>query len=221
MKILIVCEESQAVTKAFRKLGFEAYSCDLQECSGGHPEWHIKDNLFNHIDKGWDFTGAHPDCTYMTNSGVCHLYNKDGSKNIDRWIKLENAMNFFNNVKSKVKKGYLENPIPHKYARDGFYSVIDGKWVNGIGWYDQLIQPYHFGHLESKATCLWLIDIPKLKHTHDRKEEWKKLPKNKAQRLHYLPPGPERAKERSKTFPEIAKAMATQWGEFLLKENNI
>jgi hypothetical protein len=85
--------------------------------------------------------------------------------------------------------------------------------------YDQLVQPYHFGHTESKATCFWLKGLPKLQATNDVKEEWKKLPKNVAQRLHYLPPGPERAKLRSKTFQGIAKAMAEQWGTFIRSRN--
>lgn len=210
MKVLIACEESQTVCKAFRAKGYEAYSCDLQECSGGKPDWHIKDDIKNHLDE--NIFGAHPDCTYLTNSGVCWLYNKDGSKNIERWIKLEQAVNFFNLLKAHIKKGYLENPIPHKYAREGFYSVTSGLWVQGIGQYTQVLQPYMFGHLERKATCLWLINLPNLKEVNNVYEQMKSLPKNEQQRIHYLPPSKDRAKLRSKTFIGIADAMADQWG---------
>lgn len=206
MNAIIGCEESQAVCIEFRKLGHNAFSCDLQKCSGGHPEWHFKMDILNVIQGGreWDFAGMHPDCTFMTNSGVRWLFNSDGTKNIDRWIKLESAMNFFNLLKSKIKKGYLENPIPHKYARDGFYSVVTGQWVPGIGRYDQLIQPWQFGHGETKATCLWLIDLPKLKPTN--------IVPGRDHNIWKMSPGPDRAKLRSKTFLGIAKAIAEQYG---------
>lgn len=220
IKILVGCEESQAVTKAFRNLGFEAYSCDLLPCSGGHPEWHFNFDVFKAIDGGelktesgntvnvdnWDLGIFHPTCTYLTNSGVCWLYEKDGSRNVERWENLKEGAGFFKNLlHSKIKLMAIENPIPHKHA----VEIIGSK-------YDQLIQPYHFGHAESKATCFWLKGLPKLKHTNNVKHIWKELPKNEAQRLHYLPPGPERAKLRSKTFKGIAEAIAVQWGEFLL-----
>ncbi len=212
MKVLVACEESQAVTKEFRKLGHEAFSCDLQECSGGHPEWHIQGDAIVEAYSGkYDLMIAHPTCTYLTNSGVCWLYNKDGSKNDIRWYSLRSAADFFNKLKdAPIKFKAIENPIPHKYARDGFH--FNYQYTEGIGKYNQLIQPYMFGHPESKATCLWLYNLPDLKETNNVKEIWKQLPKNQAQRLHYLPPGPERAKLRSKTFSGIAKAMAEQWG---------
>lgn len=215
MKVLIRHEESQAVCEAFLKLGHDAYSNDLQECSGNYPQRHLQMDTLKIKGGEYDFEGSHPDCTFLTNSGVSWLYNKDGSKNIKRWIELEKAIFHFSEVKRRIEttgKGYLENPIPHKYARDGFESLIDGSWVEGIGKYDQIIQPYQFGHLERKATCLWLIGIPKLSVTSDLKKQMEKLPKNKSQRLHYLPPNPERKKLRSKTYPGIAKAMAEQWG---------
>lgn len=221
MKGLIGCEESQAVTKAFRNLGHEFYSCDLQECSGGHPEWHYKDDVFHVLSRydnlSWDFIGFHPDCTYLTNSGVRWLFNSNGSKNMDRWMKLEEAIRFFNICKNIIKsfgvKGYIENPIPHKYARDGFISVIDGKWVEGIGKYNQLIQPYQFGHLEKKATCLWLFDVPELKSTKNVYDEMMKLNYKDRAKIHYCSPGKERAKIRSKTYEGIANAIADQWSK--------
>lgn len=201
-KILVACEESQAVTIELRKRGHDAFSCDLQPCSGGHPEWHIQGDVLNELGKGWDAMIAHPTCTFITNSGVCWLYNKDGSRNEERWSNLDEACVFFKALlDAPIPYKAIENPIPHKYA------------VERIGRkYDQLIQPYQFGHTESKATCLWLEGFPKLKETNNVKAEWKKLPKNEAQRLHYLPPGPERAKLRSKTFKGIAEAIADQWG---------
>ena len=210
-RVLVACEESQAVTIEFRKLGFEAYSCDILDCSGGHPEWHIKDDVLNHIDNNWDLMIGHPTCTYLTNSGVFWLYNKDGSRNQDRWDKLKKGAEFFNNLmNAPISLIAIENPIPHKYA----VELIGRK-------YDQLIQPYHFGHTESKATCFWLKGLPNLIKTDDVKEQWKKLPKNEAQRLHYLPPGPDRAKLRSKTYQGIAKAMANQWGDYLIEQSKI
>ena len=201
MKILVACEESQAVTKELRKLGHEAYSCDILPCSGGHSEWHLQKDVLEVLYNGWDMMIGFPTCTYLTNSGVCWLYNKDGSKNEDRWQKLEEGAMFFKTLlNAPIPLIALENPIPHRYA----IELIGRK-------YDQIIQPYQFGHAESKATCLWLKGLPKLTPTKDVKEAWKQLPKNIAQRIHYLPPGPERAKLRSKTFSGIAQAMAAQW----------
>ena len=201
-KILIACEESQAVCIEFRKLGFEAYSCDLQPCSGGHPEWHAKADAIDMLYASkWDLVIAHPPCTRMANSGVMWLEKRN------LWKDLEEATNFFNEFVRYGKAGNkiaIENPIPHKYA------------VEKIGRYSQVIQPYMFGHTERKATCLWLFGLPELKETNNVMEEMKKLPKNEQQRIHYLPPGKDRAKLRSKTFPGIAEAIAAQYGSFLL-----
>ena len=201
-KILIACEESQAVCIEFRKLGFEAYSCDLQPCSGGHPEWHAKADAIDMLYASkWDLVIAHPPCTRMANSGVMWIEKRN------LWKDLDEATNFFNEFVKYGKAGNkiaIENPIPHKYA------------VEKIGRYSQVIQPYMFGHTERKATCLWLFGLPELKETNNVMEEMKKLPKNEQQRIHYLPPGKDRAKLRSKTFPGIAQAIATQYGSFLL-----
>ena len=144
---------------------------------------------------------AHPPCTRMANSGVMWLEKRN------LWDDLDEATTFFNHFVEYGKAGNkiaIENPIPHKYA------------VEKIGKYSQVIQPYMFGHTERKATCLWLFGLPELKETNNVMEEMKKLPKNEQQRIHYLPPGKERAKLRSKTFPGIAQAIATQYGSFLL-----
>lgn len=224
MKILIGCEESQAVTIELRKLGHEAYSCDLQPCSGGHPEWHLQIDVFKAIDGGalitqsgesifiykWGGAFFHPTCTYLTNSGVRWLYNKDGRQNTERWMNLISAMEFFNKIKRECRRNRivqygLENPIPHKYAVNG---IADKE---GIGKYHQIIQPYQFGHLEKKATCLWLYGLPNLAHTDNVYKEMMKLDYKDRAKIHYASPGPERAKIRSKTYTGIAKAMAEQW----------
>ena len=199
-KILVACEESQAVTKAFRARGFEAFSCDIQPCSGGHPDWHIQDNVLNHLDRGWDLMIGHPECTYLANSGVSWLH-KDPS----RWDKLDLGAQFFKTLmESDIPRIALENPIPHKYA------------VERIGRkYTQIIQPWMFGHAETKATCLWLKNLPKLKETNNVKDYMLTLPRKERLRLHYLPPSKDRAKIRSKTYPGIADAIASQYGDLL------
>lgn len=206
---LIACEESQTITIELRKMGIEAFSCDIQPCSGGHPEWHIQGDAIKEAYSGkYSAMIAHPPCTFISNSGVGWLYNKDGTKNIDRWQKLHEGCDLFKMLLyAPIKYKAIENPIPHKYA----VELIGRK-------YDQLIQPYMFGEPESKATCFWLEGFPKLIETNNIKEEWQQLPKNRAQRIHYLPPGPERAKLRSKTFKGIAEAIATQWGGFLINK---
>jgi len=197
VRIIIACEESQVVCNEFRKRGHEAYSCDIINCSGGHPEWHIKDDVLNHLDDGWDMMIAHPVCKYLANSGVKHLHI-----DIKRWPKLFEAAIFFNKLKNaNIKKKCIENPIPHKYA----VQLIGGK-------YDQLVQPWQFGHLESKATCFWLEGLGKLKHTNNVREEMLKLPKSEQNRVHYMSPGKDRERLRSVFYSGIARAMADQWG---------
>lgn len=209
MDVLIACEYSGVVRDAFISKGCNAISCDLLPTDKPGP--HYEGNLFDIIDLKWDFIGAHPPCTYLTNSGVRWLYNKDGSKNTDRWIKLEEAVNFFNAIKSKIKIGYLENPIPHKYARDGFCSVVTGKWVEGIGKYSHTFQPYDHGHSESKRTCLWLKGLPRLNKSNDVKQEYLNLPRKESNKIHYASPSVDRWKIRSTTYSGVAKAMAEQW----------
>lgn len=184
MKILIGCEESQAVCIEFRKLGHEAFSCDIQECSGGHPEWHLKMDVFEAIElKDWDMGIFFPDCTHLAVSGARHFEEKrkDGRQ--------QKAIDFFLRL-TKVKFPYaIENPI-------GIMSTIFRKP-------DQIIQPWQFGHGETKATCLWLKGLPLLKPTN--------IVEGREQRILKISSGPERAKLRSKTFLGIAAAMASQW----------
>lgn len=194
MRVLIACEESQEVCKAFRELGHEAFSCDLQDCSGGHPEWHIKGDAVKILwGSEWDLVIAHPPCTRITYSGVCWLEKRN------LWKELAEAIAFFNHFIVYGRSGKtiaIENPIPHSYA--------------GLPQYTQLVQPWQFGHGETKATCFWLFGLPPLKPTD--------VVDGREQRLHRLPPGPDRAKERSKTFRGIARAMASQWSEYI--QNN-
>lgn len=201
MKILIACEYSGTVRDAFAKLGHDVTSCDIlpTDKPGKHYKGDVKDILY----QDWDLIIAHPPCTYLTNSGVCHLYKKGTRIKIPkRWQQLNDGAKFFKLfLNHPCKRIAIENPIPHKYA------------VERIGAkYSQIIQPYQFGHTERKSTCLWLKGLPKLKPTNDVKEEMLKLPKKEQQRLHYLSPGPDRWKIRSTTFQGIADAMAQQWG---------
>lgn len=190
MLVLVACEESQTVCIEFRKLGHEAYSCDLQPCSGGHPEWHIQGNVINVMYRmDWDLIIAHPPCTRLANSGVRWLHERN------LWDEHYLACEFFNVFQTAALNGIkvcIENPIPHKYA------------VEYIGKYHQIIQPWQFGHGETKATCLWLYGLPKLIPTN--------IVSGREQRIWKMAPGENRQKERSKTFQGIAKAMAEQWG---------
>jgi hypothetical protein len=210
MKILVACEESQAVTKELRKLGHQAFSCDLLPCSGGHPEWHFKQDVFEVIKQGWDMMIAHPPCTFLAVSGARWLYNKDGSKNIERWENQAEALDFVQKLMdAPINKIAIENPI----------SVIS----SNIRKPEQIIQPWMFGDKAQKSTCLWLKNLPKLKPTEivekGEFKEWvcKKTGKNKKQALWYYEAlqkaktPAERRTLRSKTFKGIAEAMATQW----------
>jgi hypothetical protein len=205
MKVLVACEESQRVCIAFRAKGHEAYSCDIEPCSGGHPEWHIQDDVLKHLDEGWDLIIAHPPCTYLT-VAANKYYNveKYGEKAIIRQYEREKAIQFFLNFawyNLDCPRVAIENPI-------GIMSSIYGKPT-------QIIQPYQFGHTERKATCLWLKGLPPLKPTKIVKPDIIKHASGRTDsRLHYdtfkLPPK-ERSKMRSKTFEGIAQAMAEQW----------
>ena len=209
MKILVACEESQAVTKELRKLGHQAFSCDLLPCSGGHPEWHFKQDVFEVIKQGWDMMIAHPPCTFLAVSGARWLYNKDGSKNIERWQNQAEALDFVQKLMdAPINKIAIENPI----------SVIS----SNIRKPDQIIQPYMFGDKAQKSTCLWLKNLPKLEPTDivdkgefiefiSKKGVKKKQPKWYFDALKEAKTPEERRTLRSKTFKGIAEAMATQW----------
>jgi len=217
MKVLIACEESQVVTKEFRKLGHEAYSCDIIECSGGHPEWHLQQDVTELLKEKWDMIIAFPPCTHLAVSGAAHFKKKreDGRQ--------EEAIEFFMKfVNANCDKISVENPV----------NIIGGDYIGKhfpglVIKYDfkkstQSIQPYEFGCKARKKTCLWLKGLPKLiptnivemgeidKNGHSvgasstfaRDENGKIISWN----------DPRTAKIRSKTFPGIAEAMASQWG---------
>ena len=205
MRVLVACEESQRVCIAFREKGHEAYSCDIEPCSGGHPEWHIQDDVLNHIGDNWDLIIAHPPCTYLT-VAANKYYNveKYGDKAKIRQYERKKAIDFFMIFTSLIycPKVCIENPI-------GVMSTYYQKPT-------QIIQPYQFGHTERKATCLWLKGLPPLKPTNIVEPDIITHSSGKTDsRLHYETfklPAKERSKMRSKTFEGIAKAMAEQWG---------
>ena len=195
MKILIACEESQTVCKAFRKLGFEAYSCDLLPCSGGHPEWHLQCDVFTIINDGWDVMIAHPECTRLT--VAANKYYKP--EYADRFPTIhqdrEDAVNFFMKlVNAPIEHIAIENPI----------GIMSTRYQKPT----QVVQPYFFGDPERKGTCLWLKNLPKLVPTNIVEPDIITLSSGKTDsRLHYETlklPKEERRKARSVTFPGFA-----------------
>ncbi len=210
MRVLAACEESQEVCKAFRALGHEAYSCDIQGCSGGRPEWHVQcdalkvikggkfttmDGKVHYVEK-WDLLIAHPPCTYLSNAGARHLW-AEGRLNPERVKMGIQAKDFFMMFyMADIPKIAIENPVASR--------------IFSLPPYTQIIQPFQFGHPMKKRTCLWLKGLPKLEPTDI-------LPKSECESTKvpgnwYNKGGKERQKNRSKTFPGIAKAMAEQWG---------
>lgn len=202
MRVLVACEESQAVTKEFRRLGHEAYSCDVQECSGGHPEWHLQQDVTELLKEEWDMIIAFPPCTYMSKAGARWMYPKAGEISPDRYEKAMEAKKFFDLFYNHpCKRIVIENPRSLK--------------VVGLPPPSQIIQPYQFGHPYSKATCLWLKGLPNLIETEVLTEFKPYLPSNTS--AFAKGKGGSRgvahdAKTASKTFPGVAKAMAEQWG---------
>lgn len=197
MKVLVACEYSGKVREAFRALGHDAWSCDLLPADDGSA-FHIQGDVLEIINDGWDLMIAHPPCTYLCNSGVSWLHRIDG-----RWNQMREGAEFFKALlNAPIPKICIENPIMHKYAKE----IIGAN-------YAQLVQPYQFGHPESKATCFWLKGLEPLQETENVKEQWQALPKKEAQRLHMLPPSKDRWKIRSETYQGIANAMAQQWGQ--------
>ena len=216
-RILIACEESQAVTKEMRALGIEAYSCDIEPCSGGCPEWHMQGDVTPLLAQEWDMIIAFPPCTYLTHAGTRHYSRRINSeeKVLTREKKREEAVQFFMQfVNAKCNRIAIENPVGYM---NSFYRKPD-----------QIIHPYYFGEAVQKRTCIWLKNLPLLEHTN-------MLPKPepiyicqgdkcKGKRINWceaLKTGvgrgtqAERAKARSKTFEGIAKAMANQWGTLI------
>lgn len=203
MVVLIACEESQEVCKAFRDRGHDAFSCDLQDCSGGHPEWHIKADALEMLKLKWDLIIAHPPCTYLSNAGARWLF-AGGELNQERYEKGLAARRFFMSfLHSNCGSVCVENPIPSK--------------IYELPTCSQIIQPFEFGHPWSKKTCLWLKGLPPLMAT-EILEDYKPYVSSGSYTKTHDPKykGYSRiggsAKSRSKTFSGIAKAMADQWG---------
>ena len=209
MKILIACEESQEVCKAFRELGFEAYSCDLQECSGDNPEWHIVgDAVKEAYSCKYDAMIAHPPCTYISRAGARWMYPTAGNLSQERFKKAMEAKDLFMMFKNApIKHIAVENPTPLK--------------VVGLPKQDQAVQPYEYGHPYSKRTLLWLKNLPLLEPTEIVSDYKPYLPSNtggkkRGQKYQFKNIS---QRESSKTFSGIAKAMAEQWGNFIKSEN--
>lgn len=185
MRVLVACEYSATVRDAFRARGHDAWSCDLLPTEGD-PTWHLRGDVFEYLDfRPWDLMVAHPPCTDLAVSGARHFAAKieDGRQ--------QRALDFVRQL--------MDTPIP-RIAIENPISVISSK----IRKPDQIVQPWQFGHGETKATCLWLKNLPKLVPTD--------VVEGREQRIHRMPPGPDRWKERSRTFKGIAEAMADQWG---------
>lgn len=210
MKVLVACEFSGIVRDAFLAKGHDAISCDLLPTEQDGP--HYQGDVLDILGQSWDLLIAHPPCTYLSNSGVRHLYDHVTSKNgikakisgEARWQAMFGAVRFFNYFLNAdhIPKRCIENPVPHGHAK------------KGIGDYTQLVQPWHFGEKQSKAVCLWLRGLPKLTPTNivgpppkimtpEEKREWHKV--------HFASPGKDRWKVRSRFFPGIAQAMADQF----------
>ena len=183
-RVLVACEESQEVAQAFRAIGHEAWSCDLLPCSGGRPEWHIVGDVIKVLDQSWDAVIAFPPCTDLAASGARWFAEKqaDGRQ--------QEAIEFFLRFTILQCKWAIENPV-------GIMSRLYRRP-------DQIIQPWQYGHGETKATCLWLSGLPKLQSTQ--------VVEGREQRVWKMPPSKNRAAMRSKTYVGIARAMALQWG---------
>ena len=185
MRVLVACEFSQVVTRAFRERGHEAYSCDILPTEG-NPDWHIQDDVLAHLNDGWDLMIAHPPCTHLAVSGARWFK--------DKIVEQQEALEFVRQLLSApIPKIALENPV----------SIISTR----IRKPDQIIQPWQFGHGETKATCLWLKNLPLLKPTQTVEGREGKVWK--------LPPSENRWRERSRTYPGIAEAFATQYTAFI------
>lgn len=184
MRVIVACEYSGRVREAFRKLGHDAWSCDILE-SEDDSEFHIQTCIEDVINDGWDLMIAHPPCTHLAVSGARHFKAKQESGVQQEALEFVRLL-----LEADIPKIALENPI----------SIISSK----IRKPDQIIQPWQFGHGETKATCLWLKGLPKLVPTN--------IVEGREQRIHKMPPSPTRWKERSRTYQGIADAMAKQWG---------
>lgn len=215
-KVLVACEESQRVCIAFRELGHEAYSCDIEPCSGGHPEWHIQDDVLKHLDEDWDLIIAHPPCTHLSVSGARHFEKKrvDGRQ--------REAIEFFCKIlNANVDKFCVENPvniISGEYIKQYFPDLCEkyGLPIKPT----QVIQPYEFGNPSRKTTCLWLKGLPKLTPTNIVEPNLISYVCKDGRKVTFSKDycqgvSQNRGGKRSKTYEGVAKAMAEQWGGLL------
>lgn len=205
-RVLIACEESQTVCKAFREKGHESFSCDLLPSSGGHPEWHIQDDIFNVINKGWDLIIAHPPCTYLTITGNKWMKPEFEERFPNRKQQRLDAIKFFMDIANcDCERIAIENPV----------GIMSTEWRKA----DQYVHPYHFGDPHSKRTGLWLKNLPLLKHTKVVEPLMYIYKDGRRDPLWHVEtlklPAKERSIARSKTFQGIADAMADQWGSIL------
>lgn len=198
LRLLVGCESSATVRRAFAALGWDAWSCDLQESE--HPGQHYQCDVREVLGLGWDLFICHPDCTYLTVSANRWLKDQPERKSgalvgeARRQAQVQAAAFFMQMIQASVKRICVENPI-------GIMSTLCCKP-------SQIIQPWKFGHGETKATCLWLKGLPRLQFTN--------VVEGREQRIFKMSPGPERWKERSRTYPGIAAAMAKQWTDYIL-----
>lgn len=208
-RVLVACEFSGVVRRAFRDAGCDAWSCDLLPAEDG-SEFHIQadvdDVLWSTTNIApFNLTIGHPPCTYLANSSVRWLYNKDGSRNETRWSKMLQACLFFAKLwKAPCSHVVLENPIMHKHAAQELTRL-------GVPNYAQTFQPWQHGHGEVKRTCLWLRGLPALAPSN--------VVSGRTPRVHHASPGPDRWKERSRTLEGVARAMANQWSPLLFNNN--
>lgn len=206
-RVLVACEFSGIVSDAFRRAGHEAWSVDLLEPECREHPWHIQGDAIDFLIAGaewsqWDLLIAHPPCTYLANSGVRWLFGGKGKvRDPERWASMEEAAAFFWTLlnTNEAARIAVENPVMHGYG-----TSLVGREAT------QFVQPWQFGHPETKATGLWLRNLPPLIPTN--------VVEGREQRVHRMPPGPNRWRERSRTFPGLAAAMADQWGPLLLEK---
>jgi hypothetical protein len=212
IRVLIACEESQTVCIEFRKLGFDAYSCDIQPCSGGHPEWHIQGDVLPVLAQHWDLIVAHPPCTFLSHAGARWLYPKGVLSPFRHYKGKRAAEFFFLFLNLQCKHVAIENPVPSA--------------IFGLPPHQQVIQPWQFGNEAQKKTLLWLKKLPPLVPTCVvGKGEMVTYKSGKRKAKWFMDAArsatpEERAKKRSVTFPGIAKAMAEQWGAHVLCEES-
>jgi hypothetical protein len=203
MKVLVACEESQTVTKELRKRGHEAFSCDIEPCTGGHPEWHIQGDVLEQLGKGWDMMIAHPPCTYLTVTGNKWMKPEFKDRFPNRQQQREDAVKFFLELyNAPIPMIAIENPV-------GIMSTVFRKP-------DQYVHPFFFGDKHSKKTGFWLKGLPKLEATEMVEPEMYIYKDGRKDPMWHVEtmklPAKERTKARSQTFPGIAAAMAQQWG---------